>query len=99
MVLEFLKDNIWLVGCILGLIIIVLFMILNDTTKEIVVKKTGEWLLPPIVINCQDSPYTTEEVENAVKFWEELGYETLGVIDDIDCPDRRRGINYSCKIA
>jgi hypothetical protein len=39
----------------------------------------------PLVINCDDSPYDLDELNDALSFWEDLGYEFLDVVDDFNC--------------
>ena len=44
-----------------------------------------KWVEQPLIINCSGSPYTAAEVEEAMAFWEDLGYEFVSFFDDFDC--------------
>lgn len=82
--MDTLLKNIW-VAILVILLTIVLIIAGINTSSKVMVERSGYWFDPPVIVNCIDSPYKTSEVQKAVNFWEDLGVETSGVLDGIDC--------------
>lgn len=82
--MDFIKKYGWVItsGLMIALLIAV-FIRRNDGPTAV---QKAFWNDYPLVVNCFDSPYTLEEVNEAVDFWEELDHVFLDVLDDYNCP-------------
>jgi hypothetical protein len=45
----------------------------------------AHWVEPPLIVNCSNSPYSEAQVQSALVFWEDIGYEFSVIFDDFDC--------------
>ena len=73
-------------GCLILIIIIILALgLIKTKAKAKTPEQSYYFLEAPMVIICDDAPYTKEEVNKSLAYWEDLGYTFFGVIDDFDC--------------
>lgn len=42
--------------------------------------KGSHWELPPVIAICDEAPYKNDEIRHSISWWEELGFEFLGVV-------------------
>jgi len=71
-----------------GMLIAVLlgfFSASGTGNQNYVPKQKGYWNHDPIVIVCEHSPYTVDEIKEALVYWENLGYQFEGVWTDFPC--------------
>lgn len=72
---------------LLFLLIAVPFIIIIIYAKPSVPEQKAAFESDPLVIICDDSQYSLQEVYLALEFWEKLGYKFVDVIDKFPCDD------------
>ena len=79
------KNNKLLIAIsLLCLLLLVAVGILN--TKESSYQAKYHWKQDPMILACYDSTPTSEALSKAVKYWEVLGYDNVGIINEFNCP-------------